>query len=100
MLKLVDSAAVHLARMLGLVKRIRPAQLKGDATKWVLLVEGLGFTRLLRAEVLPNSPALVRPMGWNTPRPEVFRSMTHALRYIERMGWGPPKRFEVVEPNV
>lgn len=96
-LKLIDSSTVSLARMLGLVKQVRPVELKGEKTRWALLVEGRWFTRLLRKDVLPASPNLIRPMGWDTPRPEVFRSAADARRYVECMAWTRSRRFETVE---
>lgn len=96
-LKLIDSSTVSLARMVGLVKQVRPVELKCETARWALLVEGRWFTRLLREDVLPPSPNLIRPMGWNTPRPELFHSAADARRYVERMGWVRARRFEIVE---
>lgn len=96
-LKLMDASTVSMAKLLGLVRGVRPVRIKGEKIRWALLVEGRGFTRLLRADVLPASPELIRPMGWNVPRPEVFVSTVHARRFIHSMGWGRPQRFEVIE---
>lgn len=85
---LIGSTTVSLARMVGLVRRIRPVRLKTHRrAQWALLVEGRGFVRLLRRDVLPPSPDLLRPMGWDAPRPEVFYSKRHAERYLAGMGW-------------
>ena len=94
-LKLIDSTTVFLAGIVGLIKEVRPVRLQSRAESWGLLVKGRGIARLLRADVLPASPDLLRPVGWNTPRPEKFASERAARRYAEHMGWGGRNRFGI-----
>ena len=98
-LKLIRSGTVSLARMLGLVRRVRPVRMKPDRKQWGLLVEGRGFTRLLRKDVLPASPQLLRPMGWDAPRPEMFGSEAIARRYVEHMGWFGRSVFQISQAD-
>ena len=94
---LIGSTTVSLAKVVGLVRKIKPVRLAcGQSKQWALLVEGRGFARLLRQDVLPPSPDLIRPAGWDTPRPETFHSKPHAERYVAGMGWKKKRGWIVV----
>ena len=49
--RLISLPLVQLARLLGLVRRVEPVELK-DSREWGLLIRGQGFTRLLEQELL------------------------------------------------
>jgi hypothetical protein len=68
---LISLPTLHLARVLGLVKRITPEPVhRRGRADWVLRVHGRGFTALLRATTLPGQvlPAVCRPACFLTRR--------------------------------
>lgn len=84
--RLISLLPLQVARLLGLVRSIRAVRVLGDRRNpWALLVEGRGFARLLRKEVL-YSPGLIRVCGWNLPRPARFASPSAARRYGQSVG--------------
>lgn len=83
-LRLISHLVAQLARLLGLVKRVRPVQM-GRGKKWGVLVEGRGFTRLLEQELL-DAPGLHRPHSWASPRPVAFGSRRAAEHYARAVG--------------
>jgi len=86
---LISLFPVQLARMLGLVRNVSPVQLAvGRQPSWALLVNGRGFTRILRNEPLV-APGLIRPSGWRLPRPERFPSREAATTYAQSIGLMP-----------
>jgi len=85
--RLISHPVAQLARLVGLVRHIRPARI-ACGKEWGLLVEGRGFTRLLDRELL-NAPGLLRPATWATPRPITFRSKKAAVRYAQAIGLMP-----------
>ncbi len=86
---LISLLPLQIARLLGLVRSIEPAQIEASPpAQWVLLVRGRGFTRILRDEPLA-SPNLMRPAGWNLPRPMCFPSRTVAMTYGQSIGLLP-----------
>lgn len=86
---LISLLPLQVARLLGLVRSIEPAQIEARATtQWVLLVRGRGFTRILRDEPLA-SPNLMRPSSWNLPRPMRFPSRIVAMTYGQSIGLLP-----------
>lgn len=80
----MDLLALQLARMVGLVKSVRPVRLSGRRP-WALLVEGRGFRRLLEGELL-DAPALHRPASGRLPRVKRFRTERDAFDYAETIG--------------
>lgn len=88
--RLISLTSVQLARLVGLVKSIEPAQFE-DSREWGLLIRGRGFTRLVQREVL-YVPGLIRPIGWATPRPIMFRSKQAAVAYAQRHELLPPQK--------
>lgn len=87
--RLISLLPLQIARILGLVRAIEPAQLEGErAPSWVLLVRGRGFTRILRDEPLA-SPNLIRPSSWSLPRPIRFPSQQLAATYAQSVGLLP-----------
>lgn len=87
--KLISLMPLQIARVLCLVRSIEPALLEeGRAASWVLVVRGRGFTRILRDEPLPASN-LIRPTGWNLPRPMRFPSQQSAVNFAQSMGLLP-----------
>lgn len=94
---LIGSTTVSIAKAVGLVTKIQPVRLaSGQRKQWALLVEGRGFARLLREDVLPPSPDLIRPLGWDTARPETFYSKAHAERHVSGMGWEKKRGWTIV----
>lgn len=88
--KLISLLPLQLARIMGLVRRIEPVQLADDPKQWVLLICGRGFTRLLRDEPLV-APNLLRPIGWDAPKPLTFRRRDDAEAYGRNMGLLPQR---------
>lgn len=86
---LISLLPLQLARLLWLVRSIEAAEL-ADATtrRWVLLIRGRGFTRILRDEPLA-SPNLLRPAGWNASRPMCFHRRADAEAYGRHLGLLP-----------
>ena len=85
--RLISHPIAQLARLFGLVKRVRPSRVR-CGKEWGVLVEGRGFTRLLDRELL-DAPELLRPTAWATPRPITFRSEKAAARYAQTIGLMP-----------
>ncbi|GHD73211.1 hypothetical protein GCM10007164_21840 [Luteimonas padinae] len=85
--RLISHPAAQLVRLLGFVKRVRPARVGRDK-EWGVLVEGRGFTRLLERELL-EAPGLLRPSSSATPRPVTFRSREAAANYARTVGLLP-----------
>lgn len=88
--RLISLPLAQLARLLGLVRRVEPVELK-DSGEWVLLIRGRGFTRLLEQELL-HAPNLIRPVGWSTPRPITFRGREAAETYARHIGLLPRQK--------
>ena len=88
--RLISLALAQLARLLGMVRRVEPVELK-DSGEWVLLIRGRGFTRLLEQELL-HAPNLIRPVGWSTPRPITFRGREAAETYARHIGLLPRQK--------
>lgn len=83
---LISLFPLQLARLIGLVKSVEPVQVfDGRAASWVLVVRGRGFTKVLQDDPLP-APNLIRPDGWNLPRPLRFPSEQVAATYAKSMG--------------
>lgn len=83
--KLIDLTITQLARLCLLVKGVRAVKLEGSQRDWGILVEGRGFQRLLKDELLVGA-GLIRMQGWNTPRPKTFGSRSIAENYIRYIG--------------
>src|SRR3546814_19489169 len=59
----------QIARVLGLVRSVSPVRLAvGKQPVWALLINGRGFTRLLRNARLV-APGLIRPANWRLHMP-------------------------------
>lgn len=83
---LISLFPLQITRLFGLVRVIEPVQVfDGRASSWVLVVRGRGFTKVLRDEPLPAS-SLIRPDGWNTPRPLQFEPPRLSRRLIPLRG--------------
>ena len=82
----IDLLFVQLARLVLLIKRIAIVPLAGSRD-WAILIEGRGFSRLLKKELL-IAPNLMRGAGWHLPRPQTFARRTDAQRYLAEMGLG------------
>src|SRR3546814_14983614 len=86
---LISLFPVQIARVLGLVRSVSPVRLAvGTQPVWALLINGRGFTRILRNEPLV-APGLIRPSNWRLPRPESFPSRQAATTYAQSMGLMP-----------
>lgn len=96
--KLISLLPLQLARIVRLVRAIEPAQLAEDPEYWVLIVHGRGFTRLLRDEPLA-APNLLRPMGWNAPKPFTFRRRADAEAYCRHVGLLPQRTRWAIKPT-
>lgn len=90
--KLMSLPVVQLARCLFLVKRISPVRLHNGRPQWALLIEGRGFTRLLRDDPPPAGPMLYRPSGWGLPAPRTFHSQSLAVRCAQGLALMPRKK--------
>lgn len=88
--RLIGLPLVQLARLLGLVRSIKPVELPGSG-RWALLICGRGFTRLLKEKIRHESN-LIRPVGWSTPRPITFRSKQTAATYAQHVGLLPGQK--------
>ena len=89
---LISLLPLQLARLLWLVRSIEPAELANTTSRrWVLLIKGRGFTRILRDEPLA-SPHLLRPSNWNAPRPMCFDSRSLAEAYGQHVGLLPRRK--------
>ena len=88
---LISLLPVQLARWTGLVRSIEAVQLQAERSEWVLLIRGRGFTRILRDKPLV-APNLIRPTGWDAPRPMVFRRRDEAEAYGRHVGLLPCQR--------
>ena len=87
--KLMSLATIHVARLLGLVRRIKVVKLEGaERPSWGVLIRGRGFERLLQDDIL-IAPTLIRPLSAYTPRPRAFFSADHAKRFVQSMGLTP-----------
>lgn len=82
---LISLLPLQLARLIGLVRSIEATQLQSAREEWVLLINGRGFTRLLRDEPMV-APNLIRPIGWDAPRPMTFRRKTDAEAFGRHVG--------------
>ncbi|HET9048962.1 MAG TPA: hypothetical protein VFN29_08395 [Chiayiivirga sp.] len=90
--KLISLLPLQLARVVGLVRAIEIVELDDRSQPgWVLLARGRGFTRILRDDPLPL-PGVMRPLGWNMPRPLRFHSLAIARNYGECMGLLPRQK--------
>lgn len=96
--KLMSLPVVQLARCLFLVKRISPVRLSDSRSQWALLIEGRGFTRLLRDDPL-SGPMLYRPSGWSLPAPRTFHSQSLAVRCAQELALMPKKTKWTVGGN-
>lgn len=89
---LISLLPLQLARLLWLVRSIEPAELaNATSRRWVLLIKGRGFTRILRDEPLA-SPHLLRPSNWSAPRPMCFDSRHLAEAYGQHLGLLPRRK--------
>lgn len=87
--KLISLLPLQLARIAGLVRAIEIVELDDRSQhSWALLARGRGFTRILRDDPLPLS-GVMRPIGWDKPRPMRFHSQGVARNYGESMGLLP-----------
>ena len=98
--KLISLLPLQLARVVGLVRAIEAVELDDRSRPgWALLVRGRGFIRIIRDDPLPL-PGVIRPVGWNKPRPMRFQSQAVARNYGESMGLLPrQKRWAVKTKN-
>src|SRR3546814_19608838 len=88
---LISLFPVQIARVLGLVRSVSPVRLAvGKQPVWALLINGRGFTRILRNEPLV-APGLIRPSNGRLPRPESFPSRQAATPYATTKGLVPPR---------
>lgn len=84
--KLMSLPTIQAARLLGLVRRVEAVRLEtADRPSWVVRVDGRGFRRLLRDDIL-IAPTLIRPSSAYRPRPRVFFSLGSARQFIADMG--------------
>lgn len=88
---LISLLPLQLARWSGLVRSIEAVQLQAERSEWVLFIRGRGFNRILRDEPLVASN-LIRPAGWDAPRPMVFRRRDEAEAYGRHVGLMPRQR--------
>lgn len=94
---LISLFPLQIARLFRLVRVIEPVQVfNGRASSWVLVVRGRGFTRVLRDEPLP-APNLIRPDGWNAPRPLWFPSEQAAVTYARSLGLLPQRIYLAIK---
>jgi hypothetical protein len=90
--KLISLELLHLARLVGLVRRVEPVELAHTRVpSWGLLVRGRGFDRLLKYEPVPM-PGLSRPLGCDAPRPHRFTSKATAINFAAHVGVIPRRQ--------
>ena len=87
-MKLLDLTLIQLARLFFLVREVRAIPLPGRPRRWGVQVLGRGFTCLLQDDLLVG-PGLIRPLGWNTPRPREFGTRHQAEVFMRYMGLRP-----------
>lgn len=83
--RLIGLFPLQLARLIGLVRSVTPVPTGPGKRDWVLRVEGYGFRRVLQDDILV-APNLIRPSGWDLPRPRTFFSRAHAIRVARNLG--------------
>lgn len=85
-LKCISLFCFQVLRALGLIRGVKPHLLsEGSPARWGLLVRGRGFERLLEDEIL-IAPNLIRPDGWNLPRPREYCSRLSAEHAARNLG--------------
>ena len=85
-IRLMSLTLLQIAKMFGVVREVRPVCLAGgDRRRWSILVNGLGFQRLLKADLFVM-PGAIRMSGWYRPRPVRFVSERLARRFARQMG--------------
>lgn len=89
--RLIDLSTARLARFFLLVQQVRPVELEGTRSAWAILVEGRGFKRIIREEILAT-PGLIRALGWNLPKPKTFPSRVVAENYLRHVGLWPAQK--------
>ena len=96
---LISTSIAQLAKTFGLIRSVEAVRLEGTKpAAWTLLVRGRGFTRILRHTTMPPSASLIRPVGWDRPRPLTFRSLRAAEAHAQSIGLMPRKKtWEVRE---
>lgn len=82
--KLVSRPVAHLARTLGLVKRVAPLRLDGRCP-WAIGVHGYGLIRVLARDV-PAQSGLHRAVGWDAPTAMRFPTRGAAVRFAQKTG--------------
>lgn len=87
-MKLLDLTLIQLARLFFLIREIRAIPLPGRPRRWGVQVLGRGFTCLLQDDLLVG-PGLIRPLGWNTPRPRKFGTRQQAEVFMRYVGLRP-----------
>ena len=97
--RLISMFPLQMIRLLGLVRGVEPAQLRGArANEWVLVIRGRGFTRLLRDEDV--MPCQFGGASWMLPQPMRFLTRSAALRYAQGMGLVTPQtRWSINEAS-
>jgi hypothetical protein len=96
--ELMSLPVVQLARCLLMVKRIVPVRLSDNPSRWALLIEGRGFTRLLRDDPMPR-PMLNQSYGPRLPAPRTFHSRVLAVSYAQGVAIMPrPAAWKVMMP--
>lgn len=84
--KTILPVELQVARLLGLVKRVRIVSLP-QRRRWGLLIEGRGFRRMLDAEI-PHAAHALRPVPGSIPQARVFFSDAHARSCADSLGIG------------
>lgn len=97
--KLIGLLPLQLARLAGLVKSVAPVPMASGSRQWVLRIEGRGFTRVLKDDILV-APNLIRPAGWHRPRARTFLSKAHARNVARNLGLLPNVADESWPPRV
>lgn len=82
--KLIEPITLELARMVGLVRGARPVQLDARGRAWGLMIEGRGFRRVLKDEIL-RSPNIMYAAG-SGEGPRDFWTRANAAQAARRMG--------------
>lgn len=86
---LISLITVQLARLFRLVTSVEAVQLSSQPrSRWVLLIRGRRFTRILRDDPLISS-TLLRTIDPYRPRPMEFMCRTNAEEYARGVGLMP-----------
>lgn len=87
--KLMDLTLVQLARLCLLVKKCEAVELAQGRERWAVLIQGRGFTRLVKDDVIPLRS--VYSASTLNHQPKTFPDRQTAENWMRYMGMRPRK---------